>query len=852
MSERETKPGESPSQLDTLEHAEGKLWRVSMWLLALLALALVAASWESFRTLPQRLEALPIGVLVLTALFVLFAWSKRKEVSELRAFIRRLESAEPAPLDPRQAERLTALLSRSQQGYRDLIDSFEHAVFSLDLDGRMLAGNRALAEILSAPIAAIVGRNLSEFILEPRIEDVAACVSRFREQRYWSGVVRIRLSHGNSPRFFQCVLYAIARDGEVVGASGLARDVTAQQAEETRFSELFATLQEGIYFSTPEGRLLDVNPALLRILGYDSKEELCRVNVRDLYFDPAERGRLLAELDSSQTLSNREITLRRKDGSPVVCLDTSTAIRDASGRVVRYQGTLVDVTESREMERRLQRQQEFARSLVESFPDLIVVLDTAGRYTYVSSRVTELLGYSQDELLGQRLGERTRPEDRPGMMELYEQLLTGRRRHGTIEYQTMTKQGQWRAFRASASPLFDARGKIIGVVASARDVTELKRLEQQVLQTEKLAAMGQMIAGVAHELNNPLTAILGVSDLLRERVEDESSRRQLDLVHQQARRAAHIVQNLLAYSRPPTLNKTLVNLADLAERTVRLQEYSLRSGEITVQFEHGDGLALVEGDPNQLTQVLLNLLINAEQAIRSIRERGIIRVRVGESQGTVTLLVEDDGPGIAPDAMPKIFDPFFTTKRPGRGTGLGLSICLAVVKEHGGKIEAENRAEGGARFTIYLPTTRPSSSRSSPLASGSAATGIEGAAVLVVDDEESIRELAAKGLASKGVTVECVGSADEALARLEDSRFDAIVCDWNLPGLNGREFLDRVQSRAELAPMALLLTTGDLVEPETLEDLERRGILLLQKPFRIAQLAASLGWALDSVRSRIS
>lgn len=852
MSESQSQPGKSPSRLDTLERAEGKLWRVSMWLLALLALALVAASWESFRTLPQRLEALPIGVLVLIALFVLFAWSKRREERELRAFIRRLESAEPMPLEPRQAERLTELLVRSQQGYRDLIDSLDHAVFSIDLDGRVLAGNRALAGMFSAPIAEIVGRSLSEFVLEPRQEELAAHLPRFCEMRYWSGVVRVRLRRGNRHRFFHCALHAITRDGQVVGASGLARDVTAQQAEETRFSELFATLQEGIYFSTPEGRLLDVNPALLRILGYDSREELCRVNVRDLYFDPAERDRLLAEIDSQQTLRNREVTLRRKDGSPVVCLDTSTAIRDAAGRVVRYQGTLVDITDRREMERRLHRQQEFARSLVQSFPDLIVVLDTAGRYTYVSSRVTELLGYTQDELLGQRLGERTRPEDRPAILELYEQLLTGRRRHGTIEYQTMTKQGQWRLFRASASPLFDAQGKIAGVVASARDVTELKRLEQQVLQTEKLAAMGQMIAGVAHELNNPLTAILGVSDLLRERVEDDSSRRQLDLVHQQARRAAHIVQNLLAYSRPPTLNKTLLNLADLAERTVRLQEYSLRSGKITVQFEHGDGLALVEGDPNQLTQVLLNLLINAEQAIRSVRERGVIRVRVAESQGIVTLLVEDDGPGIAPEAMPKIFDPFFTTKRPGRGTGLGLSICLAVVKEHGGKMEAENRAEGGARFTVHLPTTRPSSSRSSPLASRSAVTGMEGAAVLVVDDEESIRELVARGLTAKGATVECVSSAAEALTRLEDGRFDAIVCDWNLPGLNGREFLDRVQSRAELAPMALLLTTGDLVEPETLEDLERRGILLLQKPFRIAQLAASLGWALESVRSRIT
>src|SRR2546429_5589254 len=216
--------------------------------------------------------------------------------------------------------------------------------------------------------------------------------------------------------------------------------------------------------------------------------------------------------------------------------------------------------------------------------------------------------------------------------------------------------------------------------------------------------MGQMLAGVAHELNNPLTAVLVVTELLRERAPaDESFKRQLELTHRQARRAARIVQNLLEFSRPGSSEKKLLDLNNLIERTLQLHEHSLRRNNIEVDFRPDTSLPGVLGDVNQLIQVFLNLVTNAEQAIREVRESGRVQIRPGRAGNRLSIAFEDDGVGIRPESLPRLFDPFYTTKRPGGGTGLGLSICMSIIREHGGIIEAEALPAGGSAFTVFLP-----------------------------------------------------------------------------------------------------------------------------------------------------
>jgi len=257
----------------------------------------------------------------------------------------------------------------------------------------------------------------------------------------------------------------------------------------------------------------------------------------------------------------------------------------------------------------------------------------------------------------------------------------------------------------TASPMLDTEGKPAGVIISVRDVTTEKKLEQQIIQSERLAAMGQMIGGFAHELNNPLTSILGMTELLQDHEVADNTRKQLVSMHQQARRAAEIVQNLQYFARPPAPGRSPVNLGELVQRTLHLQAYPLRKSNITVDFLPEPGLPPVMADPNQLMQVFLNLILNADQAIRESREKGTIRIRMGRTAENVWVMFQDDGPGIAADVLPHIFDPFFTTRRPGRGTGLGLSICKTLLREHSGNIEASTAQGGGAVFTITLPVT---------------------------------------------------------------------------------------------------------------------------------------------------
>jgi len=257
--------------------------------------------------------------------------------------------------------------------------------------------------------------------------------------------------------------------------------------------------------------------------------------------------------------------------------------------------------------------------------------------------------------------------------------------------------------RASGSQLVDADGKITGVIISVRDITLERKLEQQIVQSERLAAMGAMIGGVAHELNNPLTSILGVSELLQDTETNETSRKQLAMLQQQARRAADIVQNLTYFARTPAPGKSRINLVEVVERTLNLHAYSLRKNNITVDFLKENGVPYAMGDPHQLMQVFLNLILNAEQAIREAREKGTLRIRLGRGEKSVWVSFHDDGPGIPKENLASIFDPFYTTKRPGRGTGLGLSICKSVMKEHHGSVEAANAPDGGAVFTVTLP-----------------------------------------------------------------------------------------------------------------------------------------------------
>lgn len=669
--------------------------------MVLLAAGFAALAWERLETLPYHLGPMAVGVFVLSVLLAVYAYGRRREVVELKLLLQDLQEHVGAAPSEEQLDQLNEMIARSQRSFKELIDSFDDAACAVSLDGTLRTVNKRVSELVGLPYTAIVGQKFFEFLDEPTRASVEAGLMRFLEKRHWVGTVRVRFKNNDRPHYFDCVLNAIVKSGEVVGLSALGRDVTGQHEKELRFTELFETLQEGAYFSTPEGRLLDANPALVSILGYATKDELLALDPIQLNPDPKQPPVLGRALDDRGGVRAREITLCKKDGSPAVFLESSRAVWDAAGKLIRYQGTLVDVTERRKLERQLLQQEEFRRRLLESFPDLILVVDLEERYTFVSSRVRDVLGYQSEHLLGKKISETQ--ADSPELIALYRDVVTGSRIFGSAEYGARHRDGSGRTMRASASQFSDADSKLAGVIISVRDITTEKKFEHQVVQSERLAAMGAMIGGVAHELNNPLTSILGVSELLQDSQTTDSARKQIGILQQQARRAAEIVHNLTYFATPPTPGKTRVNLLDVVERTLNLHAYSLRKNNITVDFVREPGLPYVQGDPHQLMQVFLNLVMNAEQAIREARDRGTLRIRLGTSGESVWASFLDDGPGIPPDVLASIFDPFYTTKRPGRGTGLGLSICKSVMKEHNGAIEAANAPGGGAVFTVTVP-----------------------------------------------------------------------------------------------------------------------------------------------------
>ncbi len=684
----------------SLEREESQLWRWLLGFMLLLAVALAGLLWERLENIPYQLRAIPIGVLVLSILFAAYAYGRRREVSELKGLLHDLQEHVGAAPSEEQLDQLSQMIMRSQRNFKELIDSFDDPACAVSLDGTLRTVNRRVAQMTGLSFSDLVGQKIFDFMEEPTREEMERGLARFLDKKRWTGTVKIRLKDSSRPLYFDCVLNAIVKGDEVVGASVLGRDVTEQREKELRFTELFETLQEGVYFSTPEGRLLDANPALVAMLGYGEKAELLAVAASALNLEPGQPV-LGRASDDRGGVRTREIKLRRKDGSAATFLDTSRAVWDTAGNIIRYQGTLVDITDKRRMERQLAQQEEFRRRLLESFPDLILVVDPEERYTFVSSRSRDLLGYAPEEMIGKKISS---VEDHsPDLAALYQTVVSGKQVFGSAEYGARHRNGSWRTMRASASQLVDTEGKINGVIISVHDITVERKLEEQVVQSERLAAMGAMIGGVAHELNNPLTTILGNSELLLDNVSDEAARKRIALLQQDARKAAEIVKNLTYFSRPPAPGKSKINVTEVVERTLNLHAYSLRKNNITVDFLKEPVLPFALGDAHQLMQVFLNLIVNAEQAIREVRDKGTLRIRQGKSDDSVWISFHDDGPGIPKENLGSIFDPFYTTKRPGRGTGLGLSICKSVMKEHNGSVEAANAADGGALFTVTLP-----------------------------------------------------------------------------------------------------------------------------------------------------
>src|SRR4051794_6342462 len=403
----------------------------------------------------------------------------------------------------------------------------------------------------------------------------------------------------------------------------------------------------------------------------------------------------------------------------------------------------------------------------------------------------------------------------------------------------------WVELTANADPA--ARDHTVRVEALLRDVSERKKLDDetrdiyhQLLQAEKMAALGQTISGVAHELNNPLASILSWAERLSTRPGlDDPVRRGLETILGESERAARIVRNLLTFARKRQTTRAMVDINQVVRETLALRAYEQRVSNITVLDALAAGLPQIFADGHQIQQVLLNLIINAEQAMLSSHGRGTVVVRTWHDHAHESVMIEvnDDGPGIPDELQPKIFDPFFTTKEVGKGTGLGLTVAYAIVQEHGGRIQLESRPGIGASFYVELPVTGTKLPPvQAPRARETPVEAVAGASILVVEDEAKLASAVVDALRDAGYIVDHAPDGEDALNKVKAQSFDLVICDLKMPRVDGMAFYRMLSAAAPGLSKRVIFVTGDVAGTDAESFLEDSGCRWLAKPFRLGDL----------------
>jgi len=594
--------------------------------------------------------------------------------------------------------RLFTRIEQANRHWLEIFDAITDLIVVHDETDKVLRVNRSLAAMIGVAPSELIGVNMRALLAltsEPTLYSCPFCRSMGEETDEFV-----------HPALDRTYLVSTSR---VHGASGeslqtihVLKDITDRREAERRYRELFDNIQEGLFFSTPEGRFVEVNDALVAMLGYSSREELLQVDIpTQVYFSPDQRLLHSQEMEEHGHMRNFEATLRRKNGSPIYVLINAFGMYDSQGKLLQIRGLMLDVTGLHTYQTELQRERDFSSKILSNTQSFILVSDTAGLLSYANRRWSEA-GFEQRELLGRPLLELAAP----GYVRPLSDALQATLRGGQVdnlELQILRGNGHTGQFSVNLSPMRDDQNNINSIVVVMTDITDSAELRDKLVHAEKMAAVGQLVSGVAHEVNNPLTAILGFADLLLENPDiPETARKDLRVILQEAQRTKTIVQNLLSFARqmPPQRNAVQLNL--ILRRTIQLRSYDFNSHGVDIVEHLDEGLPEVIGDAQQLQQVFLNILNNAYDAVHEVGRPARIEIMTTKAGEAVEVSFRDNGYGIShPD---RIFDPFFTTKEVGKGTGLGLSICYGIVKEHGGEILCHNNTDGeGATFIVRFP-----------------------------------------------------------------------------------------------------------------------------------------------------
>ena len=591
-----------------------------------------------------------------------------------------------------------------------ILDAFEDGIYVMNQD--------LVVEYMNNAMISEFGDGVGKKCHQLLCRSDARCDWCKSEEVFQGKTVRREIYVPHVDKTYYLIEIPIKKPGGRLYKLSIYRNITERKRREQMlhasredFRNLFEHIATGVFISSKEGKFLDANQALLDMLGYESKDEFLNLDLpRDLYLRPEDRATFKEMMEREGRVINYNVSFKRKDGSTIPILLTGHARYDRQGSIVGYEGLNVDLTQQKLMEKELKEAYDFMNKIVQSSPNSITATDMKGNILIWNQAAEETLGYKAGDVIGKMNISKIYPDDlaRKVMQMLRSDEYGGVGRLSSYPMVYVRHDGEVVEGNLSAAIIYDARGNEIASVGSfvdLRDRLEMERAlrytQEQLLQSEKLAAMGRLTSQIAHELNNPLYGIMNTLELLKTEIPQENRRRKiLEMALSETVRLSDLLRKMLSFSKPDQEERHAVDINSILDEILLLHEKQLKENDIQIQAHMADGLGRVNASKNQLRQVFLNMVANARDAMS---HGGTLTVTTGSDGRNVVVDIADTGIGVPEKYLDKIFDSFFTTKGEIKGVGLGLSVCYGFINDHGGDITVKSREGIGTTFTITLP-----------------------------------------------------------------------------------------------------------------------------------------------------
>lgn len=765
------------------------------------------------------------------------------------------QRAKKAPVSHQEIGKPEVSLAKNNHNgrHRQWLDSLMEGCQIIDFDWRYLYVNDTAGKRSRRSKEGLLGRTMME--AHPGIEhtEIFSRLRHCMEERTPDRMDNEFLLADGTKGWFTLVMEPVPE-----GILVLSLDITDRKRTEEalRASEegnrlLVDNASVGIVVMQ-DGKLDFANARFRETMGYSSEKELIsRPFLELIHPDDRETTReyYLNRLRGKEAPSTYVVRAIDREGN-TKWLETSVVLFSWKG-VPSVLAFVNDITDRKEAERELW----VRNSAIESSLNAIILLDLEGKVTYINSAFLGMWGFeSEKELIGKSVTEIVLPSQRARVAGALTQLLEEGRWQGELTGKR-TKDNSEYAVLLSANVVEDESGKPICVMCSFADITDRKKAEAQERQIQeqsalssRLASVGRLASGVAHEINNPLTAVIGCSQMLMEREIPEDMKQDLEVINESAQQVAKIVKNLLTFGRHTKPGKEYVDINALVTKVLDLRTYEMKTHNITTTTRLAPGLPWTMADGGLMQQVFLNTILNAEQAVMKATNRGRLLIKTEQVGNFIRITFRDNGVGIAKKDLPKIFDPFFTTKGVGEGTGLGLSLSYGIIKEHDGRIYAKSNPGKGATFVVEIPIIAREDEPEPPKTAVEEPRRIIGARILIVDDEEAICQLLKRLLTQEGHNVEFVHSGNAALEKLKVERFSLILLDIRMKGMNGIELYEQLGKIALSLQRRVVFITGDTLAPDTRSFLEKSEAHFICKPFDVGQMRKTVNQVLIKQR----